>query len=209
VPESRNIGFSKAKGEIFVSIDSDMVLEPTLLQDIMERMDGFGALVIPELGCGSGFLSRCKSLEKQCYIGDEAIESARAFTREAFEAVAGYDPNLHMAEDHDLHWRVSQRFPVGRTRSKLYHDTCHLSLLTDLKKSFRYGRSLPRYLAKKDSGGGTWMHARKNLIKECASRFTQDPQAALGLMVLRALEHLAGAFGFVVGQFDSHQGSVK
>ena len=54
VPEARNLGFASARGEILVSIDSDMILEDGLLQDIAERMDGFGALVIPELGCGRG-----------------------------------------------------------------------------------------------------------------------------------------------------------
>ncbi len=202
VPESRNRGFAASAGDILLFIDSDMVLRPGLLKDIAGRMEGFGALVIPETGCGRGFISRCKSFEKECYMGDSGVESARAFTRPAFESVGGYDPLLHLAEDYDLHRRCGEKFPIGRARVGLLHDTGSLTLAADLRKSFRYGRSLPRFAAKKNSSAPSWLYSRKNLFFACAVGFGRDPPAALGLAALRAMEYAAGGMGMAAGILD-------
>ena len=100
-----------------------MVLERTVLEEIAAKMTGFDALIIPEIGYGSGFLSDCKDLEKRCYIGDPIMESARVFSRDAFEAIGGYDPSLLLAEDWDIHDRLKEGRRMGRTTSMVMHNT--------------------------------------------------------------------------------------
>jgi len=197
---ARNLGFSKAKGGIFISIDSDMVLERTVLEDVIAKMGGNGGLIIPEVGCGSGFISKCKDLEKRCYIGDETIEAARAFKRKAFEDTGGYDGNLILGEDWDFHWRLKERYRIGRTDAKTEHNTKHLSLIYDLKKAYRYGNSLPRYLAKKNTQSKEWLNLKKLFFIRHFQKLIREPLYALGLTFIKCAEYAAGFAGFLAAK---------
>ncbi|MCI0503252.1 glycosyltransferase [Candidatus Micrarchaeota archaeon] len=200
VPAARNLGFSKSSGRLLLSMDSDMVAEPGLLSDIAVSMGPHGALIIPEAGSGRGFLSRCKSLEKSIYLGDPGVEAARAFTRKAFDAVGGYDPGLRLAEDRDLHWRISRISTIGRTARRFIHSTEGLTLLRDLQKSFIYGKSLPAYLARKDSDSSAWLSFHRTALPKYLSRMREDPLLTLGLLALRGMEYAAGLAGYAFGR---------
>lgn len=193
---ARNTGFGMAAGNILVSIDSDMILEPSLLSDIVASIDGHGALIIPEVGHGDDFFSRCKDLEKRCYIGDPIVESARAFRREAFDAVGGYDPGLHFGEDLDFHSRLALRFSIGRVRSNIMHDTSGMSLLSQMKKSFIYGKTLPRYL-EKDPRSPLMDAGRRIFFIRYFHRLREDPLHAIGLFFIKIFEHISGLAGLL------------
>lgn len=196
--KSRNVGFSYAKGDILLSVDSDMVLEAGLLGDIASRMDGHGALVIPELGYGRSFLSRLKSLEKRCYIGDPYMESARAFSRKAFDAVAGYDESLVFGEDRDIHCRIAASFPVGRTERRLYHNTDGLSFGADIRKFYRYGGSARSYVSKKIPGTKKVLSPSRFLFLGHGRILIQSPIESLGLIWLKGAESAAFGLGYLL-----------
>jgi hypothetical protein len=160
-------------------------------------MDDYGALIIPEVGLGEDYLSRCKDLEKRCYVGDPLIESARVFSRAAFEAVKGYDETLHFAEDWDLHSRIQSRFSIGRTESRLYHNTKGLSMVHDLRKSFLYGKTLPSYLAKNDSRGKEWLRVKNFFFIRNAGKLAHEPLLAVGLIIIKGTEYFFGFLGFI------------
>jgi glycosyltransferase involved in cell wall biosynthesis len=199
-PAARNYGFSKAGGDIFLSLDSDMVLEPGLLAEVENGIAGHGALVLPEKGHGKGFLSECKMLEKRIYLSSSA-EAARAFSREAFEAVGGYSEQMHFGEDWDLHGRIAEKFSIGRTSAGVLHDTSGLSLPSLLAKSYRYGKSLPQYL--ESGGSGRFLSTRKNFISGALSMIPSKPVPALGLLALKGMEYAAGTAGFVAGKIQA------
>jgi glycosyltransferase involved in cell wall biosynthesis len=198
VPAARNLGFSKAKGTIFVSLDSDMIAQKELLSGILAGMNETPVLIIPEEGYGRNFLSRCKALEKSCYLGDPAVESARAFSRKAFTEAGGYDERLLLAEDRDLHFRFAGKFKIGRTKARIFHNTEHLTLSEDLRKNYCYGKSLPRYLSKGDSDSGVWLSGHSSSFFRYLGCIRKDPVAGMGLIALRAIEYSAGTAGFIV-----------
>ncbi|MFN7990612.1 MAG: glycosyltransferase family A protein [Candidatus Micrarchaeia archaeon] len=198
LPGSRNLGFSKARGDIFLSIDSDMILEPDLLDDIAKSIDGYGALIIPESGYGSGILSACKSLEKECYVGDPMMESARAFTRASFMKLGGYDASLLMGEDKDLHCRLEEAFPIGRTRAKVLHNTEHLSLSSSLGKSYRYGRTFKSLVSKKNPRLGKAFSGRRLFPLRHLKILIRRPLTAVLLAMLKGLEYSAFGLGYIL-----------
>lgn len=197
LPAARNFGFSNAKGGVFVSIDSDQILEEKVLEEIAAGISGHGALIIPEVGYGSNFMSRCKDLEKRCYLEDPVIEAARAFTREAFEAVEGYDPTLHFGEDWDIHLRIKERFTIGRVASRMLHSTEHLSLQSDLKKAYLYGKSLPRYMDKNHHHSRQWGDPKRHFFIRHFRKLIKEPKYAFGLTVIKLMEYAAGLAGFI------------
>ncbi len=196
LPACRNIGFTNAKGDIFISIDSDMILQKTVLEEVANKMKDNGALIISEIGYGDDFVSRCKDLEKRCYVGDELIESARAFSRKAFEAVGGYDESLLFGEDWDIHERIQSGFDYGRVESRIMHNTENLCMIHNLKKAYNYGKSLPLYFSK-ERPRDRWITPSKIFFARHFSKLRKEPITALGLTVIKSMEYAAGLAGFI------------
>lgn len=197
LPGARNEGFRLAKGSIFMSIDSDMILSPAMLEEVAAKMGSHGALVLPEEGYGRDFISRCKDLEKRCYIGDSIVEAARAFRRDAFEAVGGYDPGLLFAEDWDIFCRIREKFSIGRVDSRIKHNTEGVSFLSNLRKAYRYGYTLPRYLAKGHRQAEQWLDPRNFFFIRHMWKLKDEPVHAAGLLLIKGSEYAAGMAGFL------------
>jgi len=193
---ARNEGFAKATGEIFISIDSDMIIEENVLKEVAERMGSHGGLIIPEVGYGTDYVSRCKDLEKRCYVGDEYIESIRAFTSEAFNAVNGYDEELLFGEDSDFHSRVKLKYRIGRTNSKLLHNTKYMCFVSNLKKAYGYGKSLPEYFSREHVRKAQFNPKRMFFVRHF-SKLIREPVYASGLFVIKGMEYTTGFMGYV------------
>ncbi len=200
-PAARNLGFSNARGNIFLSLDSDMFAEPGLLREISAKIKNNGALILPEKGGGKGFISECKKLEKQIYLTNPSVEAARVFSKKAFEQVGGYSTKIHFGEDWDVHDRIMKKFSVGRTAAGVLHDTSKLTLSSLLGKSYRYGKSLPKYL--KSSGSGRFLKTRKHFISGALSNIPSKPIPAVGLLAIKSLEYVAGTAGFLAGKIQA------
>jgi glycosyltransferase involved in cell wall biosynthesis len=197
LPAARNLGFSKAKGSIFVSIDSDQMLESGLFSEIATLMGSHDALIIPQVGHGTDFISRCKDLEQRCYLGDDTTESARVFSRDAFTTVGGYDPQLYFGEDRDMYSRIKARFKVGRTVAMVMHDTRQFSIVHDLGKAYVYGKTLRRYIAKDHPQTRRWLSTTNFFFLRHAKMLLGEPLEATGLLVIKLAEYCAGAVGVI------------
>ena len=194
---ARNEGFSRAEGMIFLSLDSDMIVEKNVLEEIVKKIDDYGGLILPEAGYGDTFISKCKDLEKRCYMGEESIESVRALTCEAFVSMKGYDADLLFGEDRDLHLRLKQNYSIGRIKPKVLHNTQHITLLYDLKKAYTYGNSLPAYLAKKHPKS---LRYRMLALIRSFAKAGKEPLYAAGLIFIKIMEYTAGSTGFLVAK---------
>lgn len=206
---ARNLGFSKAKGTIFVSIDSDMLLDRNLLGEISSLMETYDALVLPETGYGTDFISKCKDLEKRCYIGDSTIESCRAFKKEAFNAAGGYDPNLHFGEDWDLNSRIASRFKIGRTDARIMHDTRFITIGQDLRKAYLYGRTLRRYLAKKNAQSREWLAFHNFFFIKHFWKLAKEPVEGMGITAIKLAEYSTGFLGYLSSYIFPENGIEK
>ncbi len=103
-------------------IDSDMVLDKNVVAQcvaLVARGDVIAA-VIPERSEGQGFWAACKALERSCYVGDDTIEAARFFTRDAVRSRhGGYDEDMILTEDRDLPARIGRQEGIGRVDAEI------------------------------------------------------------------------------------------
>ncbi|MGI5242310.1 glycosyltransferase family 2 protein [Dactylosporangium sp. CA-139066] len=145
----RNHGWRISSGEYVIFIDADMVLAGDIVAEVVDAFRAgpdLGALVIPELAFGDGFLARCRALEKRLYLGDSRVEAARAFPRQVLDKVGGYDEDITGFEDWELPDRVlAAGYRLGRVSSFIMHDEGRISLRRAFHKKRYYGRWLPRY----------------------------------------------------------------
>ena len=185
----RNHGAELATGEIVLFIDSDMVLEPTVLADIaatFERRTEIGAIIIPERSFGIGFLASCRELEKSLYVGHDDVEAPRAFRRDLFDLVGRWDETLTAAEDWDLADRTrAAGVGIARISSWIWHDEGEISLRAQYTKKQYYGRWVAEYLSRKP---GARRHLSRPGLLAQAPTMLRSPLRTGGMLVLKGVE---------------------
>jgi len=120
----RNLGSRNAFGDYLFFIDSDMELTPKVVEDcIKEALEKeVHAIIVPEVSVGEGFWTKCKALERSCYVGDASIEAARFFKKDIFLELGSYDEELIGPEDWDLNQRFRNRgFKIARINAFIQH----------------------------------------------------------------------------------------
>jgi glycosyltransferase involved in cell wall biosynthesis len=202
----RNAGARAAGGQFLLFIDSDMVLERSVVSEcVRAAQSGAQSVVIPELSFGEGYWTRCKALERACYLGDQTIEAARFFTRAAFELVGGFDESIPAGpEDWDLHERVRLKGGrVGRTDAMIWHDEGRLTLRDTMATKFYYGKGADVYV-QRHSG-----LARRQILRPAFVRhwrkLARQPLTAAGMLVMKTFELLAGAAGLVSARISARR----
>jgi glycosyltransferase involved in cell wall biosynthesis len=193
----RNLGARLATGSVLVFADADMVFEPPIAREAVDLLldpgaPDIGAVVLPELAFGLGFLARCRALEKQLYLGDPSVEAARAVRAADFAAVGGYDERFVGGEDWELADRISAGgLRLARTRSRVWHDEGRIDMKSSFSKKRYYGRGLATYLD---------MPARRPLARRALrepARLAAHPVLAAGLAVLKTVEISGAALGVI------------
>ncbi len=191
--KARNTGFAVAKGETLMSLDSDMVLEEGLLSEVSQiKAD---AIIIAEEGIGKSYFGKCKSLEKKCYLGDPDVETARVFSRAAFDSVSGYNDSLLLGEDWDINQRIARKYAVARTSRRVFHNMENTGFMKTIRKCYRYGRSLPDLL--KGNPESKRLAQRPFFFFSRFSILAADPIHAFGLLFIKCMEYAAVLAGFV------------
>jgi hypothetical protein len=182
-----------------------MILDEAVVGDCVGVVSRSGApgAIIPEISIGDGFLARCRALERSCYAGDDSIEAARFFTRQAFEACEGYDENLSGPEDWDLSMRIAGGNHFPRVPSHISHDEGRLRLGDLLIKKRYYAASFLEYQRKH----GQAVLGQANLILRPAflrnwRLLLRHPILTMGFLSLKSLEAVAGLLGLLDARFS-------
>src|SRR5437879_729679 len=141
--EARNLGIAKSRSEVVISLDSDMSVPPTMVEECEAKIGAYDALVIPEVSIGRGFWAECRALERRSNIGNGLVEAARCFRRTALVSIGCYNSQLEAGEDWDLQNRAKRnRLRIGRTFSPIIHDEGKLALGESVRKKYAYGKTI-------------------------------------------------------------------
>jgi len=192
----RNIGARASSGDYLFFVDSDMVLEPTVIAECLRSALAVHAVVVPEVSFGDGFWARCKAFERSCYVGDDSVEAARFFSRSAFLAAGGYDEKLCGPEDWDLHERVRANVAqIARIDAYIQHDEGLMRLWPLLAKKFYYAQTLPAYMAKHPELGRKQLRLVRPAFLRHRRRLVREPVVLAGMLMLKISEAVAVASG--------------
>ncbi|MBI1870774.1 MAG: glycosyltransferase family 2 protein [Chlamydiae bacterium] len=207
----RNFGVRHSKGMYVLIIDSDMILNPRVMEGCVERVRNDSrvrAVVIPEVSIGEGFWAKCKALERSCYVGDDSMEAARFFDKGVFEELGGYDENIHGGgEDWDLPERVKGvGHGIGRIPYFIEHMEGNLRLFETMRTKYYYGKTIGLYIRKQP------VHAKQKLRLFRPAFFRhrltllRHPILSLGMIFMKFCEFLAGGLGSLNSRVKGVQG---
>lgn len=155
----RRFGAQNAKGKYLCFIDADMMLDSGVLESCVAAFSSdighltsdssLGAVIIPEVSFGVGFWAKVKAFEKKMYIGDDRVEAARFFLREAYEKSGGWKEGMAAGEDWDLTRRVKEAgYSVSRVNELIHHNEGRIDLGRTLKRKFYYAQKADAYMQK-------------------------------------------------------------
>jgi glycosyltransferase involved in cell wall biosynthesis len=200
----RNYAVTNAKGEYILIIDSDMELEPKVVEACVEKVmsdDAINAIIIPEESFGEGFWAQCKKLERSFYVGVDTIESARFYRKKDFESVGGYNAALTGGEDWDLARRIAKLGKHDRVEPYIFHNEGHPQFGRTVKKMYYYGQHAAEYFAANptksivaDQSGPL---ERYKLFFSKPSKLLKNPVTAVGMLTLKTAEYAGGGLGMI------------
>ncbi len=198
-PHKRNYGVKKAKGKYIYYVDADMLLTPAVVQEAVDKMATYDAVIIAEDSFGEGIWARAKNLERQCYWGDDTIEAPRFVKKSVWNKLGGLDEILGGGgDDWDLYQKLLENgYKVGRIKSLTMHNEGKLKLTKLVKKRFMYGRDSLRYITKRPATASlSYFPIRKSYIKNWRL-FAKRPVDTCAFIVMRTAEYTGAFFGIL------------
>jgi len=202
----RNFGATKAKGNFFLFLDSDMVLTENVLKECVKKANeskvNLGGIVIPEKSYGQGIWAKAKALERKIHLGEPYFESARFIPRNIFLKFGGFDEEITGPEDWDLPQRIAKKYQILRIKSLILHNEGKLKLSTLYRKKFYYGLSAHKYLRKQNIPifGPTTIYFLRSAFYKNWQLLFRSPSLTLALIIMLSVELFGGGLGYITGR---------
>jgi glycosyltransferase involved in cell wall biosynthesis len=202
---AKNLAISKSNGEFLLFIDSDMILQPRVIEECIAICSGdhnIAGVIIPEHSIGSGFWIKVRDFEKSLYAGSE-IESARFFRKKCVIAVGGFDEDIIFFEESTLPERIKN---IGlnvnaRISSFILHDEGDIDLIKWLHKKHYYCTNMRLYSKKYQERASvqTSIISRIKLLlaNDNSKTLIRHPLLSMGVFILKILEGFALMKGIV------------
>ncbi len=204
----RNIGAQVAVGQYIYYVDADMVLPESLLErclDIITELDA-DAVIIREHSFGNGYWAKLKGLERECYSGNDLVESPRFISANVWNSLSGLDINIGGGgDDMDMTIRLRQaNYRIVRMDMTVEHNEGMLTLRRLVSKRYMYAREVRKFANK---------HGYRTMIRQynpfrrgygtLLVRLWNRPHLAVGFVIMRSAEYGAGLTGMFVEVWNS------
>ncbi len=196
-----NFGAIKARGTYLYRVDSDFIVEPEVIEEcvnICESKHLEGVAVHNTSAEGLGFWAEVRKYERNTYIDDDLIVAIRFFSKNAWEAIGGFDETLYGPEDYDFHNRfVAAGFRWGRIKAKEYHLGEPRSLGDIWRKHFFYGGQMVSYFRKHPRTAIEQFNPLRTSFIRHLPVLLVHPFIFLGLILMQIVKFSAGGLGFL------------
>ena len=199
--KAKNLGTKKSKGKYICFIDSDMLLEPSVMNECLEKINEskkFGGVIIPERSIGKGFWPKIRDFERSFYF-NSIIESPRFFKKQLVEEVKGFDEKIVVFEESTLPQKIEKKGYETRARIKnsvIFHNENDFSLKKWLEKKFHYGKTISEYKRKYGEYGESQISPIFRLGLFLKNRnFYSRPAYAIGVLFLKTTEFISLELG--------------
>lgn len=201
-----NFGVHHARGKYVYRVDSDFVLEPSVIDEAVNKCEnyGFDAICVHNTSDPSvSFWARVRKLERDCYAGDELNVAARFFRREVFEKVGGFNEGLVAAEDYDLHNTLLRSgFRIGHVESREIHVGEPRSLLEVARKHYYYGKTVKRFLDANPKRGIKQISPLRHAFIRNWKNFAKHPMLTMGFVIYQIVKYSAAGLGSFAAEVE-------
>lgn len=207
----RNFGIKKSSGKFVMFLDADMELPTKVVEDcvdVVSKDKKIGAVIIPELSVAHTFWEKVKAFERSFYAegGDNAIEAARFFQKEAYVKAGGYDESITGPEDWDLSETVKDLgYKIHRIELRILHYEKINSPVSLAKKKFYYALKSHRYIKKRNISviSPKTIYFLRPVFYKKWKKLVANPILTIAMMVMFTFELGGGGIGYLVGKYKN------
>ncbi len=214
--DATNFGARRSRGKYIYRVDSDVILDPTLVEEAVQKceIEGFDGVCIFWIPDESmGFWAKIRKIEKEIYIKhpeyvggikyNKPVLGARFLRREVFFAVGGMDDKVPLAgEDYAFYNKLGEspyKFALISAREK--HIGEPRTLYDVFRKYFRYGKSLRMFLSRTEKGFRQVSPLRKYYVEVFKTALKKGPAIFLGLLIYQLTVYSATLLGLLFANF--------
>lgn len=195
----KNFGAKHADGDILYFIDSDFVLERDTVQRCVQSIGKAEAVVTANRSIGNGLWAKSIAYKRELLAHEESVVAARFIRKEIFLKVGGFDEELVMGEDLDLHGRlVEAGFHVKMVDAIEWHVGEPRTFRELVLKNYHYATSLRRYLKKNRRAVAGHLNPFKTSL---AKGFLKNPSHLIAsLAVVQIALYLTSLLGLLASE---------
>jgi glycosyltransferase involved in cell wall biosynthesis len=220
-----NYGVLQAKGEYVYKVDSDFVLDSTVVEECVSKIqEGFEAIVVhnsPDTRIS--WIAKIRKFEVDMYKYDITHSAARFLKKEVYEAIGGNNEKITAAEDYDFQNKLNKNgYQTGFVDAEALHLGEPTDILAHMKKFYWYGKDMVKYyesnsdkpkeqqtilnsigdlVSKKDTTGKQIGFFRTVYFKHWKS-FLFHPILGISFILYNICKYLFGGIGFLVGKLN-------
>jgi glycosyltransferase involved in cell wall biosynthesis len=202
--EQLNYGIKQSRGKYIYRVDSDFVLDSTVVEEAVEKCirEGCDAIVIHNTSDPSiSFWSKVRKLERDCYKDDNLNVAARFIRKDVLESVNGFDEKLVAAEDYDLHNRLlKSNCKIEKINSKEIHIGEPTSLWEIAKKHYYYGKTIEEFIKKNSERGKKQLSPIRSALIRNWKSFLTHPILMAGFIIYQFTRYSSAGLGFLMNK---------
>ena len=209
-----NIGISQSNGRYIYRVDSDVILNPKILEKSLEKceIEGYDGVCINWIPDESiSFWARVRKIEKESYVKhlnyvgaikyDKNVAGATFLRRDVIDSVGGFDENVPtFGEDFALFNKLAKsKYQFGVIDIYELHIGEPKTLMEIIRKNFKYGSAAKTFLKDQGvtSGSKQFSPAGRIHQKEAfKTAFKRDKILFLGLIIYLITLYISASFGF-------------
>ena len=138
----------KGNGTYVYKVDSDFVLEPTVIEEcIAKANEGYDAVVVhnsPDIRVS--WIARIRKFEVDMYKYDITHSSARFVTKKAYEDIGGFNSRITAGEDYDFQNKLNRHgYKTGFVDAEALHLGEPTNIWKHMVKYYEYGKNFVNY----------------------------------------------------------------
>jgi glycosyltransferase involved in cell wall biosynthesis len=203
-----NYGVSRATGKYVYKVDSDFVLQPTVVAECVAAAErGADAVVVhnsPDVRVS--WIARIRKFEVDMYKYDLTHSSARFVRKDVYEAIGGFNSAITAGEDYDFQNKLNLG---GYKTAFIDAEALHLGeptmLWPHLHRMYAYGKDSHNYLRHNRNAVASQLPFARRVYFRHWRSFSRQPLRGFGFIGYSILKYGAGGLGYAAGSLTSRR----
>lgn len=199
-----NFGVTKANGKYVYKIDSDFILEPTVVEECVnlcenEECDAVVVHNTPDVRVS--WIARVRKFEVDMYKYNLNHSSARFVKKDLYEKLGGFNSKVTAGEDYDFQNKLNRAgAKIGFADAEALHLGEPTRLWPHLKKYYLYGKDFVNYksVSTKEEQS-TQLGFFRSVYFQNWKKFIKHPFQSLRFFGYNLLKYAFGGAGFIAG----------